>query len=71
MGNRNKGNFELDNTVSKSNYRSRPGRSTEYDILEKRLVFDNSLVTRKHTIYVMTDLQDCYARQLSKIGSIL
>ena len=68
---RNKGNIESDDKVSKSNCRSRAWYSTEDEILEKRLVFDNSLLVGKHTIYAMTDLQACYDRQLSKIGSIV
>ena len=68
---RNKGNIESDERVSKSIYGSRPGYSLEDDILEKRLVFDNSIVTGSHNIYAMADLQACCDRQLSKIGSIV
>ena len=67
---RNKGRIELDERVSKIYYRSRTGNSIEDVILEKILVFDNSIVIISHTIYSMTDLQACYDRQLSKIGAI-
>ena len=53
---RNKGNIESEERVSKSNYGSRPKHSIEDAILEKILVFDNSLVKGNHTIYTMTDL---------------
>ena len=57
--------------VSKRNCGNRPGHFTEDAILEKRLVFDNALVTGKYTIYVMIELQAFYDRQLSKIGLIV
>ena len=53
---RNKGKIESDERVSKSNCGYRPGYSIKYAILEKILVFDNSLVTRNHNVYAMTDL---------------
>ena len=40
-------------------------------LLEKRIVYDNSLINRKMTIYNMTDLKSYYDRQLAKIGSII
>ena len=67
---RNKGNRESDEIVSKSNYGPRPGYSIEYAILEKRLVFDNRIVTESHNICAIADLKACYDKQLSKIGSI-
>ena len=51
---RNKGNIESDERISKSNYGSRLGCSIEDAILEKRLVFDNSIVTESHNIHAMT-----------------
>ena len=68
---RNKVNIESDERVSKRNYGSRPGCSIEDAILEKTLIFDNSLVTGNHNIYAMTDLQDGYYRKLSNIGLIV
>ena len=68
---RNKGSIEADEIILKSNYGSRPGYSIEDAILEKRLVFDKSLVTGRHNIYTLTDLHAAYDRQLSKIGSIV
>ena len=32
---------------------------------------DNSIITMKPTVYVLTDLKSCYDRQLSNIGSIV
>ena len=52
-----KGNIESDERILKSNYGSRPGYSIEDSILEKRLVFANSIVTGSHNVYRMTDLQ--------------
>ena len=51
---RNKGNIESDERVSKINYGSRLGCSTEDAILEKILVFNNIIVTGNHMIYVRT-----------------
>ena len=68
---RNKGNIESDDRVCNITYGSRPGFSIEDDILENRLVFDNIIVTGKHTIYEMTDVEACYDSKLSKIGSIV
>ena len=67
MSIRNKGNIKSDERVSKSNYGSRPGHSIEDAILEKRLVFDNIIVTGSHNIHAMTDLQACHDRELSKL----
>ena len=57
-----RGNIESDERVSNFNHGFRPGHSIENSILEKILVFDNSLVTRKHNIYSMTCFQACYDR---------
>ena len=40
-------------------------------ILEKRLLYDSSIRTNKPYIYVMTDLEACYNRQLVNIGGIV
>ena len=45
-----------DNRFSKANYRSRQNYLIKSAILEKRLIFDNSLLTTKQTIYNLTDL---------------
>ena len=68
---KNKGNIESDEIFSKINHGSRPEYSTEDAILEKRLVFDNRIVTENHAIYVMADLQACYDMQLSKIRYVV
>ena len=61
---RNKSNIDPDERGSKINNGSRPRCSIEDDILEKRLVFDNSIVTGSYNIHAMTDLQSCCNRQL-------
>jgi len=63
--------IESDDRFSKSNYGSRKNYSIESAILEKRLTFDNSLLSGKLTIYHLTDLQSCYDRQLVNIGGIV
>ena len=40
-------------------------------LLEKRLIFDNSIITTKSTIYNLTDLKSYYNRQLANIGGIV
>ena len=54
---RNKGNMEAYQRVSKRNYGSRLGYSIEDTILEKRLVFDNSLATGIHIFHAITYFQ--------------
>ena len=63
--------IENDCRFSKANYGSRRNYSIETALLEKRLIFDNSLLSGKETIYTITDLQACYDRQLAEIGSIV
>ena len=68
---RNKFRIEKDNGVSKSNYRLWLYYSLENSALEKRLVYNNSLLAGNHNIYNMTDLQACYDRQLVQIELIV
>ena len=63
--------IENDSCFSKANYGSRRNYSIETALLEKRLIFDNSMISGKETIYTITDLQACYDRQLAEIGSIV
>lgn len=63
--------IEKDSRFSKSNYGSRKNYAIESAILQKRIVFDNSLNSMKPTIYNFTDLKSCYDRQLANIGSIV
>jgi len=63
--------IENDCRFSKANYGSRRNYSIETALLEKRLIFDNSMLSGKETIYTITDLQACYDRQLVEIGSIV
>ena len=57
---RNIGKIEYDKCLSKFNYGSRKTYTIEEVLLEKRLIYDNSLLSRKQTIHNMTDLQVCY-----------
>jgi len=63
--------IEKDNRFSKANYGSRKNYSIETAILQKRLIFDNSLIEMKPSIYNFTDLKSCYDRQLANVGSIV
>ena len=63
--------IERDPRISKANYSSRKNYSIEIAILEKRLVFDCSMINMEKTIYSFTDLKACYDCQLSKLGSII
>ena len=63
--------IETDSHFSKANYGLRKNYSIETVLLEKRLIFDNSLITTKSTVYALIDLQSYYDRQLSNIGSII
>ena len=71
MNNRNKYKTEADHRIAKSNYGSRLNYLIEDAILEKRLIYNNSIVIGKYNIHNMTDLQSCYDRQLAEIGSIV
>ena len=66
-----KGSIESDERVSKSNHGSSLWHLIEDTILDKILVFDNSVETENHEIYAITDLQACFYRKLYKIRSIL
>ena len=52
--------IESDKRFSKANYGSRKNFSIEIAILEKRLIFSNSILSNKHAIYNLTDLQSYY-----------
>ena len=63
--------IESDARFSKSNYGSWKNYSIESALLEKRLIFDYSLLSCKLTIYSLTDLQSCYDRQLPNIEGMI
>ena len=71
VNNRNKFKIEIYHRIVKSNYGSRLDYSIDDTILDKRLVFDNSIIIGKYNTYNMTDLQLCYDRQLAEIGLIV
>ena len=54
--------IENDDRFSKANYGSRRNYSIETAILEKRLVFDHSMMNKKKTIKNLTDLKSCCNR---------
>ena len=54
--------LEEDTRVSKFNFRSRKGYSINKVILEKSLIYNTSMWTRKPTVHVVTNLQACYDR---------
>ena len=39
-------------------------------MLEKRLMFDNSVTSGKDAMHAIVDLQSCYNQQLAEIGRI-
>ena len=57
---RNKYQIEDNPRVVKYNYELRLHYSIEDVLLEKRLVYDNSLLNEKRTIHNMTDLKSYY-----------
>ena len=59
---RNKGNIKRDVRLSKSSCRSRLGCSVENEILEKILVFNNSLIIKKHSVYAIINLKAYHNR---------
>ena len=71
LGNNGQELIENDERFSKANFGSRKNFAITTALLQKRLVMDNSLISSRHTIYIMTDLQSCYDRQLSNVGSIV
>ena len=71
MSNRNQGAIERDKRISKCNYGSRLNYNIEIAILEKHLIFDNSMLLGDSSIYNLIDLQSCYNRQLPNFTSII
>ena len=62
IGGRNNKNAEIDNRLSKYNYRSRRNYSIETILLEKRLIYDAALWDGKLAIHAVSDLKVCYDR---------
>ena len=71
ISNRNMSQIEVDNQISKYNYRSRKLYSIEIGILEKRLIYDYSRMSGKITVHNLTDLKLYYDCQLSNFTSII
>ena len=64
-------NIENVDRFSKANYGSKRKHSIETAKLEKRLVFDHSVIATKKTICNLTHLKSCYDWQLPKLGIII
>ena len=62
--------IEKDSQFLKANFGSRKNFLIASVTLQKRLTLDNSLISMKHTIYTITNLQSFYDRQLLHAGSI-
>ena len=71
IGGRNDKNLELDQRLSKFNYRFRRNYSIETAILEKCLMYDLAVRDGKEMIHTISDLKACYDRQLLNIGCIV
>ena len=63
--------IETDKRFSKLNCGSRKNYSIESALLEKRIVFDNSLISYKKNIYHLIDLKSYYDCQLVNIGILI
>jgi len=59
---RNKRKIEKDLRVAKCDYGFRPYYSIKDAILEKWLMYDNSLLNEKYTMHNIIDLKSCYNR---------
>jgi len=57
--------------ISKFNFGSRQFYSITDALLEKRLMYSTSMLTKQKTVYVVTDLAACYDRQLSNYESLV
>jgi len=71
IGARNDENIAQDKRLSTFNYGSRRYYSIDTAILEKRLMYDNSIRDGKTTIHTISDLKACYDRQLPNIGCMV
>ena len=63
--------IEKDPRFSKANYGSQKNYLIETAILEKRIIFDSSMINMQNTIYAFTDLKAYYDQQLANLGSII
>ena len=63
--------IETDGRFSKANCGFRKNYSTETDMLEKKLIFNSSLLTTKLNTYTLSDLQSCYDCQLVSGGGTI
>ena len=71
MGLRNQNIMEGDNRLSEFNFRSRQNYSINEVLIEKRLIYDSSMIIEEKSVYIVTDLSTYYDRQLANVSSIL
>ena len=57
--------------MSRHNYGSRKGFSIDSALLEKKLLFDYAKRREESNVYLMSDLEACYDRQLPNIRGIV
>ena len=63
--------IKKDERILKSNYESRKNYSIESEILEKRLVINEILISYKPAIYYLVDWKLCYHHQLVNIEGLI
>ena len=68
---RNSRSVKNNERVPKINYRSRKEYSVKDVILEKRIIYNSSIMIVTYTIHNITNLQACYYMQLVEVRSIV
>ena len=63
--------IEIDAGISKHNYESRSGYSTENALLEKRLIMDHAKKSGEENACTMSDLEAWYDRQLPELCGLV
>ena len=71
VGWRNYENVKGDSRLSTFNFGSQKHYSIDSALLEKRLTHDTSKHKNKPTVYLLSDLESCYDRQIPAIGGIV
>ena len=63
--------MERDDRLSEFNFGSRWNYSIDKTLMEKRLIYDSSMIIEEKSVYIVTDLSTYYDRQLANVSSIL
>ena len=71
LGDEDEEMIENDTRFSKANHGLRKNYSIETALLEKRLIFDDSMASGEDAMCAITNLQSCYDHQLAEIGGIV